>query len=74
LLQIVADNLAFCMETLNLNAAQVAERSGVSLARVYLVLKGRQNITLETLAKLAAAVGQAVSQMVTDHRPRGSRR
>lgn len=54
--------------------AEVAERSGVHVHYVSRVELGQRNLTLSTMAKLAAVVGRSVSDMLREpEAPRGER-
>jgi transcriptional regulator with XRE-family HTH domain len=52
----VTDEVTWQMRSLGLSRAELASRMGVSAGRVSQVLSGGENITLRTLASLAAAV------------------
>ena len=52
----VTDEITWRMRSLGLSRADLASRMGVSPGRVSQVLSGGENITLRTLASLAAAV------------------
>lgn len=52
----VTDEITWKMRSLGLSRADLASRMGVSPGRVSQVLSGGENITLRTLASLAAAV------------------
>ncbi|MCC6387110.1 MAG: helix-turn-helix transcriptional regulator [Dehalococcoidia bacterium] len=49
------------MEALGLNRAQLAERMGVSRARISQVLGGHDNLTLKTLVAVAHALDASLS-------------
>jgi transcriptional regulator with XRE-family HTH domain len=53
----VTDEITWQMRSLGLTRADLAARMGVSPGRVSQVLSGGENMTLRTLAGLAAAVG-----------------
>lgn len=46
--------------------AEMAERSGVHIQYVSRVERGQRNLTLSTMAKLAAVVGRSVSDMLRE--------
>jgi len=46
--------------------AEMAERSGVHVQYISKVELGQKNLTLGTMAKLAAAVGHSVSDMLRE--------
>lgn len=56
LTMLVTDEITWRMRSLGLSRADLASRMGVSPGRVSQVLSGGENITLRTLASLAAAV------------------
>lgn len=49
--------------------AEMAERSGVNVQYVGRVELGQKNLTLGTMAKLAAVVGHSVSDMLRQPEP-----
>jgi len=70
----VTDEITWRMRSLGLSRADLASRMGVSPGRVSQVLSGGENITLRTLASLAAAVDAQFEVQLhredgTDERP-----
>ncbi len=55
--ELIVDRLA----SLDLSQKQLAERLGVSAARVSQILKGNDNLTLKSLVAVAAALGVRLS-------------
>ncbi len=52
----IGENIVECMQTLNKTRAELAEDLGVSKAYVTKLLNGQPNMTIKTLAGLAAAL------------------
>ena len=53
----VTEEMLACLEQRNLNQSWLAERMGVSRARVSRILNAQPNMTLLTIAKIAIALG-----------------
>ena len=64
------DDLLKRMGILNMNNATLAEAAGVSPAYITKVLRGSENFTLETMSKLAMAVGGKVRIHIADQNAR----
>jgi transcriptional regulator with XRE-family HTH domain len=56
----VSDRIARCMEEQGLKRGELAKKAGLHAAQVTRALSGEHNLTLATLAKLAAALGVEV--------------
>jgi transcriptional regulator with XRE-family HTH domain len=54
---LTADTFGLLLEDLRISQAELAERLGMSEARVSKILSGSQNLTLRTIARLAFALG-----------------
>lgn len=57
----VAHDLETRMKCGGISQTDLARRLGVSAAYVNRLVKGKENLTIETLAKVAAAIGHGVS-------------
>lgn len=64
------DDLLKRMGVLKMNNAMLAEAAGVSPAYITKVLRGSENFTLETMSKLAMAVGGKVRIHIADQNAR----
>ena len=67
---IFGQNLRAARIKADLTQAQLAERTGLTQQYVSLVEAGHQNITIDTMAALARAVGRDVSALIRERRDR----
>jgi transcriptional regulator with XRE-family HTH domain len=65
----VAANIAAAMEARGLNALELSKRAGLNPTAVYDILKGKiKNPRIDTIAKIAGALGVTPSSLLEDRR------
>lgn len=57
------------MEELGMSKRELAERMGVSPAQITKIIKGNQNMTLKTIAKLECALGMDITYGFRNPKP-----
>lgn len=61
-------------QELGLTQAELAARLGIGQANIYRVENGKQNVTVDTLCKLADALGVTAVELFSGIAPRASKR